>query len=231
MNYLSVIFSFIIVQAVEAKLPNIVFILADDLGYGELGCYGQEKIITPVIDQLAAEGMKFTQHYTGAPVCAPARCVLMTGKHLAHAEIRGNRDSGNGKTFPGQWPITADALTIAEVLKKAGYTTGAFGKWGLGPSGSSGDPNKQGFDNYYGFNCQRNAHSFYPPFLDCDGKELSVNKNPIPFSCICRLWNLMSQCILPKCGSTNIPRNGTKSPIVETVGIFPTRVLALVMQQ
>ncbi|MBT7958468.1 MAG: arylsulfatase [Akkermansiaceae bacterium] len=179
MNYLSVIFSFIIVQAVEAKLPNIVFILADDLGYGELGCYGQEKIITPVIDQLAAEGMKFTQHYTGAPVCAPARCVLMTGKHLAHAEIRGNRDSGNGKTFPGQWPITADALTIAEVLKKAGYTTGAFGKWGLGPSGSSGDPNKQGFDNYYGFNCQRNAHSFYPPFLDCDGKELSVNKNPI----------------------------------------------------
>ncbi|MGB1259245.1 MAG: sulfatase-like hydrolase/transferase, partial [Akkermansiaceae bacterium] len=96
--------------------PNIVFILADDLGYGELGCYGQKKIKTPVLDHLATEGMKFSQHYTGAPVCAPARCVLMTGKHLAHAQVRGNRDSGNGKKFPGQWPITADAVTIAEVL-------------------------------------------------------------------------------------------------------------------
>ncbi|MFK7910959.1 MAG: arylsulfatase [Akkermansiaceae bacterium] len=163
----------------EAKQPNIVFILADDLGYGELGCYGQEKIKTPTLDHLATEGMRFTQHYTGAPVCAPARCVLMTGKHLAHAEIRGNRDSGNGKKFPGQWPLNADALTIAEVLKGAGYTTGAFGKWGLGPSGSSGDPNKQGFDRYYGFNCQRNAHSFYPPFLDSDGEEVRINKKPI----------------------------------------------------
>ncbi|MEJ6572769.1 MAG: arylsulfatase [Akkermansiaceae bacterium] len=160
--------------------PNIVFILADDLGYGELGCYGQEKIKTPHVDQLCKEGMKFSQHYTGAPVCAPARCVLMTGKHLAHAEIRGNKDSKNGKKFPGQWPITAEALTIAEVLKDAGYVTGAFGKWGLGPAGSSGDPNKQGFDRYYGFICQRNAHSFYPPYLDSDGEEITINKNPIP---------------------------------------------------
>ncbi|MDF1810918.1 MAG: arylsulfatase [Verrucomicrobiales bacterium] len=160
--------------------PNIVFILADDLGYGELGCYGQEKIKTPNIDRLASEGLRFTQHYTGAPVCAPARCVLMTGKHLAHAEIRGNKDSGNGRVFPGQRPLSSDAVTIAEVLKNAGYATGAFGKWGLGPSVTSGSPNKQGFDRFYGYNCQRNAHSFYPPFLDSDEKEVWVNKYPVP---------------------------------------------------
>jgi arylsulfatase len=108
----------------EKPKPNIVFILADDLGYGELGCYGQEKIKTPNIDGLAKQGIKFTQHYTGAPVCAPARCVLMTGQHLGHAEIRGNRDSGNGRVFPGQFPITDEVVTIAEVLKDAGYTNG-----------------------------------------------------------------------------------------------------------
>ena len=160
--------------------PNIVFILADDLGYGELGCYGQEKIKTPNLDQLATDGMRFTQHYCGAPVCAPSRCVLMTGRHLGNAEIRGNRDSGNGRIFPGQWPITSDALTIAEVLKDVGYTTGAFGKWGLGPSNTSGSPMKQGFDRFYGYNCQRNAHSYYPPFLDSDEKEVKVNAYPIP---------------------------------------------------
>ncbi|WP_144057875.1 arylsulfatase [Novipirellula maiorica] len=160
--------------------PNIVFILADDLGYGELGCYGQQKIRTPNIDRLASEGMRFTQHYTGAPVCAPARCVLMTGQNLAHAQIRGNRDSGNGRIFPGQWPITDDAVTIAEVLKEAGYVTGAFGKWGLGPSNTSGSPIKQGFDRYYGYNCQRNAHSYYPPFLDSNEREVQINPYPIP---------------------------------------------------
>ncbi len=160
--------------------PNIVFIMADDLGYGELGSYGQEKIKTPHLDRLAKQGLRFTQHYTGAPVCAPARCVLMTGQHLAHAEIRGNRDSGNGRIFPGQWPITDEVVTIAEVLKEAGYRTGAFGKWGLGPSNTTGSPMKQGFDRYYGYNCQRNAHSFYPPFLDSDEKEVRVNGFPIP---------------------------------------------------
>ena len=160
--------------------PNIVFILADDLGYGELACYGQEKIKTPNIDKMAKEGMKFTQHYTGAAVCAPARCVLMTGKHLGNAEIRGNKDSGNGKRFPGQWPLSAEAVTIAEVLKAAGYKTGAFGKWGLGPSDSSGSPIKQGFDRFYGYNCQRNAHSYYPPFLDSDETEVEINKKAIP---------------------------------------------------
>ncbi|MFT5301911.1 MAG: arylsulfatase A [Mariniblastus sp.] len=164
----------------DATKPNIVFILADDLGYGELGCYGQEKILTPNIDGLAKQGVRFTQHYTGAPVCAPARCVLMTGQHLAHAEIRGNRDSGNGRVFPGQFPITDEIVTIAEVLKSAGYTNGAFGKWGLGPSNTTGSPMKQGFDRYYGYNCQRNAHSYYPLFLDSDEKEVRINNYPVP---------------------------------------------------
>jgi arylsulfatase len=159
----------------ENSKPNIVFILADDLGYGELGCYGQTKIKTPNIDGLANKGIKFSQHYTGAPVCAPARCVLMTGKHLAHAEIRSNRDSGNGRVFPGQWPLTDGAVTIAESLNKAGYATGAFGKWGLGPSNTSGSPIKQGFDRYYGYNGQRNAHSYYPLFLDSNEKEVRIN--------------------------------------------------------
>lgn len=166
--------------AAAPSKPNIVFMLADDLGYGELGCYGQEKIKTPHVDQLAKQGMKFTRHYSGAPVCAPARCVLMTGTNLSRAEIRGNRDSGNGRKFPGQWPLTADAVTIAEVLKQAGYATGAFGKWGLGPSDSPGSPIKQGFDVFYGYNCQRNAHSYYPPYLDSGEREITVNKNPVP---------------------------------------------------
>ena len=168
------------VRSDEQSRPNIVFILADDLGYGELGGYGQTKIKTPNIDALAKQGMRFTQHYTGAPVCAPARCTLMTGQHLAHAEIRGNRDSGNGRIFPGQFPISDEVVTIAEVLKSAGYSTGAFGKWGLGPSNTTGSPIKQGFDRYYGYNCQRNAHSYYPAFLDSDEKEVRINNYPIP---------------------------------------------------
>ncbi len=171
---------FLFLGELHAQKPNIVFILADDLGYGELGCYGQQKIRTPNLNALAATGMRFLQHYTGAPVCAPARCTLMTGQHLGHAQIRGNRDSGNGRVFPGQWPITGEVVTIAEVLQAAGYRTGAFGKWGLGPSNTSGSPIKQGFDRFYGYNCQRNAHSFYPPFLDSDEQEVRINKYPIP---------------------------------------------------
>lgn len=163
-----------------AAKPNIVLILADDLGYGEVGCFGQEKIKTPHLDQLAQEGIRFTHHYSGAAVCAPARCVLLTGKHLGHAEIRNNGDSKNGRLFPGQWPITAEALTIAEVLQDHGYTTGGFGKWGLGPTDSTGSPMRQGFDRFYGYNCQRNAHSFYPPFLDDDEGLDPINKAPIP---------------------------------------------------
>ena len=164
----------------ETGKPNIVFIMADDLGYGELGCYGQQKIKTPNIDRLAKEGMRMMQHYCGAPVCAPSRCVLMTGQHLGHAEIRSNRDSGNGRIFPGQWPISKEIVTIAEVLQEAGYTTGAFGKWGLGPSNTTGSPIKQGFDRFFGYNGQRNAHSYYPSFLDSNEREVHINPFPIP---------------------------------------------------
>jgi len=150
-----------------ADPPNIVYFLADDLGYGELGCYGQEKILTPNIDRLAAEGMRFTQHYSGAPVCAPARCVLMTGRHSANAYIRGNKEMGKwGPDEPeGQLPLPADAVTIAEMLGAVGYATGAMGKWGLGGPGSSGHPSNQGFDQFYGYLCQRVAHNYYPTHL------------------------------------------------------------------
>jgi arylsulfatase A-like enzyme/endonuclease/exonuclease/phosphatase family metal-dependent hydrolase len=160
-----------------AERPNIVFILADDLGWGELGCYGQEKIRTPNIDRLAAEGMRFTQHYSGAPVCAPSRCVLMTGLHSGHAEIRGNKQAS--KETEGQWPISENALTIAEVLKQAGYVTGACGKWGLGPVGSTGDPNRQGFDFFFGYNCQAVAHSYFPPHLWRNQEKVTVNGRPV----------------------------------------------------
>ena len=170
------------VSTAAAKPPNVVFILADDLGWGELGCYGQKKIRTPNIDKLASQGMRFTRHYSGAPVCAPARCVLMTGKHLGHAQIRGNLQAK--RNFPefkeGQHPITADAQTIAEAFKAKGYTTAAMGKWGLGPVGSTGDPNAQGFDHYYGYNCQAVAHSFFPRYLWDDNKQVEINTKPIP---------------------------------------------------
>lgn len=168
-------------QAAPGK-PNVVFILADDLGYGELGCYGQEKIPTPNIDKLASEGTMFTRHYSGAPVCAPARCVLLTGKHTGHAEIRGNRQAS--VSFPefkeGQHPISDGAVTIAEVFKAAGYATAAIGKWGLGPVGSTGDPNKQGFGLFFGYNCQAVAHSYYPQYLWRNSTQIEINKKPIP---------------------------------------------------
>ena len=143
------------------RRPNIVFILADDLGCHDLGCYGQEKIRTPSIDDLAARGMRFTDHYAGSPVCAPSRCTLMTGKHTGRAWIR-----NNGLHRPeGQEPIPASEVTVAEVLKKAGYATACVGKWGLGYPGSEGDPVNRGFDLFFGFNCQTKAHHYYPPYL------------------------------------------------------------------
>lgn len=165
-----------------AAPPNVVFILADDLGWGELGCYGQQKIPTPHIDRLAAQGMRFTQHYSGAPVCAPSRCVLMTGKHLGHAEVRGNQQAR--VHFPefteGQYPLSEQALTLAQLFQKAGYATGAMGKWGLGPVGSTGDPNRKGFDLFFGYNCQAVAHSFYPPHLWRNADKITINAKPIP---------------------------------------------------
>jgi arylsulfatase A len=153
--------------------PNVIFILADDLGYGDLGCYGQTKIRTPNLDRLASQGMRFTQHYAGNAVCAPSRCVLMTGKHPGHAFIRDNRE-----TKPeGQYPIPAETITLAKVFKQQGYATGAFGKWGLGGPGSTGEPLKQGFDRFFGYNCQRVAHNYYPTYLWDDGHRIQLN-NP-----------------------------------------------------
>lgn len=168
-------------EPVALKL-NVVFILADDLGWGELGCYGQRKIPTPNLDRLAAEGMRFTQHYSGAPVCAPSRCVLLTGRHLGHAEVRGNLQA---KThFPefdeGQYPLSASAFTLAQSFRQAGYATGAVGKWGLGPVGSTGDPNSKGFDLFFGYNCQAVAHSYYPPHLWRNATKLPLNDPPVP---------------------------------------------------
>jgi arylsulfatase A len=157
--------------------PNIVFMLADDLGYGELGCYGQQKIRTPNIDRLAAEGMRFTQHYAGSPVCAPSRCVLLTGYHTGHAYIRDNDemdergDVWHDPELEGQRPLLPDTYTIGTMLKQAGYTTGAIGKWGLGGPGSSGEPNRQGFDHWYGYLCQRVAHNYYPTHLWRNGEK------------------------------------------------------------
>lgn len=147
--------------------PNIIYILADDLGYGELGCYGQEKIQTPNIDDLARRGMRFTQHYSGSPVCASSRCVLMTGKHTGHAYVRNNTEKGGwGPDEPeGQTPLADAEITIAELLKEKGYQAAAIGKWGLGGPGSEGHPNFQGFDLFYGYLCQRVAHNYYPTHL------------------------------------------------------------------
>lgn len=148
------------------RRPNIVFILADDLGYGELGCYGQRKIRTPHIDRLAAEGMKFTTCYAGANVCAPSRCSLLTGLHTGHTPIRANG--------PGQ-ALAREDLTIAEVLKQADYETAGFGKYGLGNEGTPGHPNRQGFDEFFGFLDHVHAHFYYPYFLWKD-----ETRHPLP---------------------------------------------------
>lgn len=165
-----------------AERLNVVFILADDLGWGELGSYGQKKIPTPHLDRLAAEGMRFTRHYSGAPVCAPSRCVLMTGKHLGHAEVRGNLQArlADPRFTEGQHPISEGAVTIAMKFREAGYATGAMGKWGLGPVGSTGDPNRKGFDLFFGYNCQAVAHSFYPEYLWRNAEKVPFNRRPIP---------------------------------------------------
>ncbi|NRB75918.1 MAG: arylsulfatase, partial [Verrucomicrobiales bacterium] len=160
-----------------AEKPNIIFILADDLGFRELGSYGQKKIQTPRIDQLASEGMRFTRAYSGNAVCAPSRCVLMTGKHPGQAIVRNNR----AMKPEGQHPIPEDEVTIAELLEKEGYISGAFGKWGMGSIWSEGNPNEQGFEKFFGYNCQAHAHSYYPATLwDNDRKYPLKNDPPVP---------------------------------------------------
>jgi arylsulfatase A-like enzyme len=143
------------IPAPAADKPNIIFILADDLGYGELGCYGQKQIKTPHIDRLAAEGIRFTDCYAGSTVCAPSRCTLMTGLHTGHARIRGN----------GTVPLRPNDVTVAEILQHSGYATALVGKWGLGEARTSGVPTKKGFDYFFGYLNQNHAHNYYPDFL------------------------------------------------------------------
>jgi len=166
------------VNAAPRRQPNIIFILADDLAQGDLGCYGQELIKTPNLDRMAAQGTRFTQAYCGTSVCAPSRASLLTGLHSGHCPIRGNREVG----IEGQLPLPAGTTTVAQVLKQAGYATACTGKWGMGMFDTTGSPLKLGFDHFYGYNCQRHAHSYFPSYLynddrrfELDGKTYSPN--------------------------------------------------------
>ena len=175
----------------ESVKPNIILILADDLGYGDLGCYGQELIETPNIDALASAGIVFTQHYSGSPVCAPSRCVLLTGLHSGHAYIRGNDEWGDrgdvwdylamikDSTLEGQRPIPPHTKTIGTLMQSAGYRTGMIGKWGLGAPHTEGIPNKQGFDFFCGYNCQRQAHTYYPVHLYLNEERLYLGNDTV----------------------------------------------------
>ena len=163
-------------QVRKAPKPNIIYILADDAGYGDFGCYGQKEILTPNVDNMASEGMMFTNHYAGAPVCAPSRCSLLTGMHTGHSYVRGNIE----KLPEGQLPLKEGIPTIADMLKTQGYSCAVIGKWGLGGPGTAGIPSKHGFDYFYGYLCQRQAHDYYPQYLwkneekiKLDGKEYS----------------------------------------------------------
>lgn len=142
-------------EKAQPRKPNIIFILADDLGYGDLGCFGQKQVHTPNLDRMAAEGIRMTQHYAGSTVCAPSRCCLVTGLHTGHCYVRGN----------ARLNLRPDDQTVAKMLKKAGYSTGLVGKWGLGQEGSKGIPNEQGFDFFFGYLNQHHAHNYYPTFL------------------------------------------------------------------
>lgn len=159
-----------VTAAEAAPRPNIIYILADDLGYGDLGCYGQKTLTTPNLDRMAAEGMRFTQHYTGSTVCAPSRCVLLTGLHTGHCRVRGNG--------PGQ--LLDEDVTIAEVLKQAGYRTGCVGKWGVGNPPPLDDPQRQGFDYFYGYVNMYHAHNFYPEFIIRNGERVPLRNEVEP---------------------------------------------------
>lgn len=166
------------VNSSSKSLPNIVYIYADDLGYGELGSYGQTKIETPFLDKMAAEGMRFTQHYASTPVCAPSRCMLLTGKHGGKSYIRGNHELGGfgDDEERGQLPLADSVVTIAEMLKSKGYATAVIGKWGLGMNNTEGEPTRQGFDYYYGYLDQKQAHNYYPTHLWENGQWDSLHQ-------------------------------------------------------
>ena len=151
--------------------PNIIYILADDLGYGDLGCYGQQNIKTPNLDKMSAEGIRFTDHYAGSTVCAPSRCTLMTGQHTGHARIRGNATV----------PLKPEDMTVAEMLQKSGYVTGLIGKWGLGEQGTTGIPNRKGFNFFYGYLNQIRAHNYYPEWLWENQTQIQLD-NKVVFS-------------------------------------------------
>ena len=152
------------------RKPNIIFILADDLGYGDLGCYGQKMIQTPMIDRMADEGVRFTDCYSGATVCAPSRCALMTGMHTGHCTVRGNTSD----VTKDRVPLRPEDTTVAQVLREAGYTTGIIGKWGLGEPDTTGIPNKKGFDYWFGYLNQSHAHGYYPDYLWRNEKKVTI---------------------------------------------------------
>ncbi len=147
--------------AQKKQKPNIVLIIADDLGYADLSCYGQQRYTTPNLDKMALDGMRFTQFYSGSTVCAPARASLMTGLHTGHTPVRGNR----AMQPEGQYPLPESTVTIASHLQEHGYNTGAFGKWGLGPPESTGEPLRKGFNTFYGYICQSLAHNYFPAYV------------------------------------------------------------------
>ena len=166
----SILCSLIVSDIHAADTPNVIYILADDLGYGDLACYGQDKLTTPNIDRLASEGMRFTAHYSGNTVCTPSRAVLITGQHSGHAHVRGNLGGEKGAELDPQMTV------LPEVFKAAGYATGAFGKWGLGQTHLEGNANPltHGFDEYYGWKSQSIAHTYYPTTVVHNGKEVPL---------------------------------------------------------
>ena len=159
--------------AADKKKPNIIFILSDDLAQGDLGCYGQKLIKTPRLDRMAAEGTRFTQAYCGTSVCAPSRSSLMTGLHMGHCPIRANREIQP----EGQMPLPAGTFTVAQMLKDAGYATACIGKWGMGMFDTTGSPLKVGFDHFFGYNCQRHAHWYFPTYLYRDDQRFELPGN------------------------------------------------------
>ena len=171
--------AFLSASSRAAEKPNIIFILSDDLGQGDLGCYGQKLIKTPNLDRMAAEGTRYMQAYCGTSVCAPSRSSLMTGLHTGHCPVRGNREipASESKFGAGQLPLPEKIVTVAEVLKSAGYATGCMGKWGMGQFDTTGSPLKQGFDHFFGYNGQVHAHSFFPTWLDNDEQRIELPEN------------------------------------------------------
>ena len=166
-------FAAFVLSAANAAPPNIIFILSDDLAQGDVGIYGQKLIQTPRLDRMAREGTRYTQAYCGTTVCAPSRTSLMTGLHSGHAPVRGNWEKPN----EGQFPLPAETVTVAQILKSAGYATAVAGKWGMGMFDTTGSPLKKGFDHQFGYNCQRHAHSYFPTYLYRDGVRFELPGN------------------------------------------------------